>query len=275
MSDLNTSENHEGTAERKSRRQVMELRDVTIGHQPDVSLCLHNESMIIHRGDLVLVRTKESQSTRRFASMLQGLVPPNTGSVLFNGRDWATQHARTQFAMRRRIGRVFARQGWIGNLNVRDNLLLAKQHFGADLAAIEKELVFWADWFQIGNISRMRPALVEASSLQVHQWIRAYLGKPALLILERPMRSVSSKMFKVFLASVRQMQQHGAAVIWIAGSTLGDDLDSVSPDAVLDMRRVTEEPPMTLPEGSVGESSIGEGGVGEDSVGDRDGGGKK
>lgn len=257
LSDLNTSLNDEATAEKKPRRRVLELRDVTIGHQPENSLCLQHASMIVHRGDLVMIRTKASQSTRRFASMLQGLVRPREGSVLFNGRDWATQHSQTQFAMRSRIGRVFDQQGWLANLNVRENLLLAKQHFDADLDAIEKELVFWADWFQLGNISRMRPARVDASCLQIHQWIRAYLGKPALLILERPMRSVSSQMFKLFLASVRQMQQRGAAVIWIAGSTLGDNLNSISPDAILDMRRHAENATIALPQEDAGDQDGG------------------
>jgi ABC-type ATPase involved in cell division len=241
LNELNASKKDEEIVEKKPRRRVLELRNVTFGHRPEDSLCLYNESMTVHRGDLVMIRSNASQSTRRFASMLQGLETPKRGTVLFNGRDWATQHARTQFAMRSKIGRVFDRQGWVANLNVRENLLLAKQHFDADLEAIEKELVFWADWFQLGNISRMRPALVEGSRLQIHQWIRAYLGKPALLVLERPMRSVSLKVFGNFLASVRHMQQRGTAVIWIAGSTLGDDVNLVSPDAVLDMRRDTED----------------------------------
>ncbi|MFK8115087.1 MAG: hypothetical protein AB8B91_22995 [Rubripirellula sp.] len=257
MSALNTSLNDEETAETKPRRRVLELRDVTIGHQPEVSLCLDQVSLNVHRGDLVMIRTNASQNTRRFASMLQGLVRPSKGSVLFNGRDWATQHSQTQFSMRSRIGRVFDQQGWLANLNVRENLLLAKQHFDADLDAIEEEMVFWADWFQLGNISRMRPARVDASCLQIHQWIRAYLGKPALLILERPMRSVSAQMFKIFLASVHQMQQRGAAVIWIAGSTLGDNLDSISPDAILDMRRVAEDQAIASPQEDTGDQDAG------------------
>ncbi len=236
MSDTNTSETNDDAETRVPRRQVLELRDVTFGNRPETSLCLQHTSMVVHRGDLVMIRTNASQSTRRFASMLQGLVPPSTGQVLFNGRDWAKQHSRTQFTMRSRIGRVFDEQGWVANLNVRENLLVAKQHQGADMQMIEQELVFWTDWFQLGNITRKRPASVGAPRLQIHQWIRAYLGRPALLILERPMRTVSSKVFKNFLASIHHLRTRGAAVIWIAGSTLGDALDTVSPQMFLDLR---------------------------------------
>lgn len=218
------------------RRRALELCDVTFGHRPETSLCLRRASFIVHRGDLVMIRTNAAQKTRRFAAMLQGLIRPAGGNVLFSGRDWAKQHVRTQFNMRSRIGRVFDGQGWVANLNVRENLVLSKLHHGADMAEIEEQLVFWADWFQLGKVTRKRPAFVEASQLQIHQWIRAYLGRPSLLILERPMRTVSSQMFATFLASIRYMRSRGAAVIWIAGSTLGDALDTVRPELFLDLR---------------------------------------
>ncbi len=236
VNDTTTSLIDETAGTKTPRRRVLELREVTFGKRPETSLCLRRSSLVVHRGDLVMIRTYASQSTRRFATMMQGLVPPDAGSVLFNGRDWAQQHAQTQFTMRSRIGRVFDGQGWVANLNVRENLLVSKQHHRADMEEIERELVFWTDWFQLGKITRKRPAFVEASQLQIHQWIRAFLGRPALLILERPMRTVSSKMFKSFLASIHHMQMRGAAVIWIAGSTLGDALDTVSPDLFLDLR---------------------------------------
>lgn len=234
--DPTISRTDEPTAAKAPQRQVLELRDVTFGKRPETSLCLRRSSLVVHRGDLVMIRTNASQSTRQFATMLQGLVPPTAGSVLFNGRDWALQHVRTQFTMRSRIGRVFDEQGWVANLNVRENLLVAKQHHRADMEQIERELVFWADWFQLGKITRKRPAFVEAPQLQIHQWIRAFLGRPALLILERPMRTVSSNMFKSFLASIHHMRTQGAAVIWMAGGTLEDALDTVSPDLFLDLR---------------------------------------
>ena len=220
----------------KQHRRVLELREVTFGNRPETSLCVRNQSLSVHSGDLVLIRALASQSARRFGSMLQGLIPPTQGSVLFSGRDWATQQPRTQFRMRSRIGRVFEQHAWVANLNIRENLLLAKRHFHADPSTIDEELKFWTNWFHLDGISRTRPASLEASRLQIHQWIRAYLGGPSLLVLERPMRLVSVNMFPRFLASIEHLRRRGAAVIWIAGNTLGDKLDSISPTNLLDLR---------------------------------------
>ncbi len=236
MQQANQTTEQPESGQPPQRRRVLELRDVTFGSRPDTSLCVRNQSLSVHSGDLVLIRATASQNTRPFTSMMQGLVPPTQGSVLFSGRDWARQHARTQFRMRSRIGRVFDQQAWVANLNVRENLLLAKQHFRADLNAIEEELKFWAKWFQLDGVSRIRPASLENSLLQIHQWIRAFLGGPTLLLLERPMRFVSANRFPNFLESIQYLQERGTAVIWIAGNTLGDNLKSISATNLLDLR---------------------------------------
>lgn len=217
-------------------RRIAELQGVTFGDNPETALCVREVSAVIHAGDLVMIRTNASQNVRRFASMLQGLQEPRKGRVLFDGKDWLAQDLDTQFRMRGQMGRVFDGQGWVANLTVRENLYLAKSHHGADIQSIKQDLQFWMQWFQMGKLTRKRPSFVEASHLQVYQWIRAFLGKPSLLILERPMRKVASKVFQQFLEAVSEMRRRGTAVVWIAGNTLGDALESVSPQLFLDLR---------------------------------------
>jgi len=217
-------------------RRILELQRVTFGDNPETALCLRDVNVTVRAGDLVMIRTNASQSVRRFASMLQGLQEPRKGRVLFDGKDWAEQEVENQFSMRSHIGRVFDGQGWVANLTVKENLYLAKLHHGADIKRIKQDVQFWMQWFQMGKLTRKRPSFVEASHLQVYQWIRAFLGKPSLLILERPMRKVASKVFQQFLAAVSEMRRRGTAVVWIAGNTLGDALESVSPQVFLDMR---------------------------------------
>lgn len=218
------------------RPPILELNNVTFGDNPETALCIRDLNLHVNAGDLVMIRTNASQSVRRFASMLQGLREPRKGAVLFEGNDWSRQEVEQQFRMRSQMGRVFDGQGWVANLTVKENLLLAKQHHGADPSGIRRDLHFWMQWFQMGKLTKKRPSFVEASHLQVYQWIRAFLGKPSLLILERPMRKVASKVFQQFLAAVSEMRRRGTAVIWIAGNTLGDALESVSPQVFLDLR---------------------------------------
>ena len=219
-----------------NRRRVLELQNVTFGARTETSLCLRDTSFELRAAEMMTIRTHPSQSTRRFASMLQGLVPPDRGVVLFGGRDWAKQHMQTQFRMRAKTGRVFENQGWIANLNVRENLLLAKQHHAANLEEIESQLGFWCDWFKLGKITRMRSSSVESSQLKIYQWIRAFLGPPTLLILERPMRAVSSKLLEGFLGSITHIRSLGTAIIWIDGDTIKQSQGVLPPDITLDLR---------------------------------------
>lgn len=168
--------------------------------------------------------------------MLQGLIRPDRGSVLFGGRDWSKQHIRTQLKMRSRIGRVFDGNGWIANLNIRENLYLAKQHHGSSVKEIETQLDFWAEWFQIGTITRKRPSQIELSHLQVFQWIRSFLGPPSLVILERPMRAISTIMREKFVASIEHLQSLGSTAVWIAGNTFDNIASNVKHDLYMDLR---------------------------------------
>ncbi|MEM9644236.1 MAG: hypothetical protein AAF989_04510 [Planctomycetota bacterium] len=218
------------------RRPMLELRGVTFGYKPETSLCVDQTDLIVKEGGLVVIRTNASQAVRAFASMLQGLKSPRKGNVLFDDRDWGQQSMESQFAMRGRIGRVFDGQGWIANLSVRENLLLAKTHHRGDDSRTLDEIREWMRWFQLGNMTRKRPAFVEESHLQVYQWIRAFVGKPSLLILERPLRKAASRAFDRFMEAVQEMRQRGAAVIWIAGNSVEQLLDTDSSPLVLDLR---------------------------------------
>ncbi len=229
----------------ESPRRVLELRQVTVGLRPETSLCLRDASLAVQQGELLLIRTHSSQSTRQFASMLQGLEQPTRGKVYFHDRDWATQSPRSQLQMRGRMGRVFDGHGWVANLNLRENLLLAKQHHGANQAEIERQLGFWADWFHVVRITRMRPSSVDASQLQIYQWMRAFLGPPSLLILERPLRAVSSRFNETFVSAINHLRTLRTAVVWLAGNSVEQVIDMVSANMLIDLRpsAIQAQPP--------------------------------
>jgi phospholipid/cholesterol/gamma-HCH transport system ATP-binding protein len=146
--------------------------------------------------------------------MLQGLAMPSEGKVRFDGEDWRGEDYDRHFRMRSRIGRVFEGQAWIENLNVDENVTLSRRHHGDDAASIGADVQHWLALLQVNGLSRKRPAFVEPSVLQVHQWIRAFLGSPLMVILERPLQFLSPSWRPKLVEAIARLRARNTAVLW-------------------------------------------------------------
>lgn len=185
-------------------------------------------SFVLGAGDLALVDTQSAPSL--LAEAAAGLLEPRQGRVTFLGEDWQeVGHARAA-ALRGCIGRVFERPAWIANLDVDENVTLAQRHHTrrrwqqiADEAdALARELGLEA-------VPRQRPALVDPAELRVAEWVRALLGAPRLVILERPLCGVPLERLDDLLRGVATARERGTAVLWLARR--GAEGDRVARDA--------------------------------------------
>jgi ABC-type ATPase involved in cell division len=193
---------------------VLELHRVSFQGRLENGLRLHEADLVLREGDLAIVQLDSSTTTREVTSMMQGLQTPRSGQVLFCKDHWQGHDYDRHFKMRSRIGRVFEGQAWIENLNVDENVTLALRHHGSEAESIRQEIAYWVSKLELRGLSRKRPAFVEPSLLQVHQWIRAFAGSPTLLLLERPLQFLSSSWLPKLLESIDELRQRGAAVLW-------------------------------------------------------------
>lgn len=168
--------------------------------------------------------------------MLQGLSPPVSGKVLFQDQTWDGIDYDRHFKMRSRIGRVFDGPGWIENANMMENVTLASRHHGTKGKIVRKQLREWIERLGIVDVSSERPAYVEPAQLQVYQWIRALIHRPKLLILERPMQLVSSKMLPKLVTAVNELRAIGSGVLWMTNSDIANE-DLVIPDLMIQIQR--------------------------------------
>jgi ABC-type ATPase involved in cell division len=197
---------------------VLELRNVTYAGRSEDGIQLDNASLQLRESDLVVVRLSPGRKCRDVASMMVGLQQPSHGEVLFQQTSWQTGHFEQHFRRRGRIGRVFEDQAWIENLNVSENIELARLHHGASAAEIEDEIRDWTRRFQVPCFTRDRPAFVDSAVLQIYQWVRALLGNPALLILERPTKFVAASQRSALIESIDELRIGGTAVVWFTSA---------------------------------------------------------
>jgi phospholipid/cholesterol/gamma-HCH transport system ATP-binding protein len=146
-----------------------------------------------------------------------GVIAPVAGAALFDGREWTSRSPDDAAAARGRIGRVFERAGWLSNLDVDENITLAQRyHRRRHPEDTLEEARALASELGIGDLPVGRPAFVERDLLLRCQWVRALMGKPALLLLERPGRDLPAASVAPLIAAVnRRREQDGLAVLWL------------------------------------------------------------
>jgi phospholipid/cholesterol/gamma-HCH transport system ATP-binding protein len=167
-------------------------------------------------GELVMVRLAREEQTSIFADACAGLVKPASGAIHFLGRNWSKLPPDQANALRGRIGRVFRTGNWIDQLSLMDNILLRQQHHTrrpADLLRAEAGQL--AEQFGLPGIPLDFPGDIPATDLKRAACVRAFLGRPQLILLEEPTSGIFLEVISALMGAIRDARDRGAAVIWL------------------------------------------------------------
>jgi len=194
---------------------ILKFGNVTVPASPQYETGLWNISFELHSGDLLLVRIERENERLPLADAAEGLVPATQGGVMFCGEDWQGMSADHAAAQRGKIGRLFEDEGWISGVDVDQNIMLAQRHHTQrrEEEILEEALKF-ARMFGLPGLPRGRPGKMRRWDLRKAACIRAFLGAPALIILEQPVRGVYADFMAPLVNAVQSARAHGAAVLW-------------------------------------------------------------
>lgn len=161
------------------------------------------------------MRIERENERLPLADVAQGLVPPESGMVSFLDLDWQTLLADAAASQRGKIGRLFDDEGWISDLDVDENILLAQRHHTQRSDdEIMAEAFQFARMFGLPGLPRGRPGKVRRWDLRKAACIRAFLGQPTLIILEQPVRGVYADSMAPLLNAVQSARRRASAVLW-------------------------------------------------------------
>lgn len=195
---------------------VLEFRSATLMAEWPAYRTLRHIELRLGAGDLAMVHVESDDAPLPLAPAAQGLIEPTRGSVLFQGHAWNDEDPWLEGRLRARIGRVFESWGWVSNLSVLENVTLSQRHHTRRPESdIEAEADLWAQRFGLPQTPRGRPANLPPDTLRRAEWVRAWLARPRLLLLEHPTRGAPPESFEALSAAVRDVRQGGAAVLWI------------------------------------------------------------
>ena len=179
------------------------------------------KEFLVQPEELILVDARDATLASGFADLCCGLQQPDQGMVQFLGHDWSNQPNEMADALRGLIGRVLSAPGWLPFLDATTNILLPQLHHTrlardvllARAAGLADE--FGLPGLPGGPIGRLAPEdLVRAG------YVRAFLGRPRLVLLESPTQGLFGDMIASLLRQISEVQDHGGAAIWLTRSRL-------------------------------------------------------
>ncbi len=195
---------------------ILQFEGVTVLSDTHLAVGLREVSFALRAGEVAIVEVEEGREHVPLADVAEGLILADEGRVAFMGEGWETMSAHRQANRRGRIRRVFHNYGWVSNLSVLDNICLAEfHHTHRPHGDVVDEAVALARRFGIGEIPDARPSRVLGLVLRKLEWVRALLGRPALVILERPLFGAPRADASLLLAAVAEEARRGAAVVWL------------------------------------------------------------
>jgi phospholipid/cholesterol/gamma-HCH transport system ATP-binding protein len=173
-------------------------------------------SLDVSGGDLMLIRLARMEQTALFADACAGIIEPRSGSVRFLGRNWPDLPPDQVNALRGRIGRVFSTGNWVNHLSVMDNILLCQHHHTRRSARrLFDEAGQLAEQFGLPGLPLGLPGDSSAEDLKRAACVRAFMGRPSLILLEEPTSGIFLEIISALMHSIRKARERGAAVIWL------------------------------------------------------------
>lgn len=194
---------------------ILEFSDVVLPDAGHGQIEMKGLTFKLPPGCLLLIKLEAGNEYLPISDAAEGLIAPKTGLIRWQGKAWSSFAPLAELNARARIGRVFEKNSWVSNLNVIENVTLSQRHH---TERPERDIIAEADalarYFGLPETPRQRPAFISKRELKMAEWVRALIGKPLLLLLERPEAGVPDDNLSKLIDAVQTALRRGAAAIW-------------------------------------------------------------
>jgi phospholipid/cholesterol/gamma-HCH transport system ATP-binding protein len=170
----------------------------------------------IGRGELVVAAAPDPAVARALIEICTGVAPLAAGRVRAFGQDWAQLSRPAAEALRGRIGIAPGDGGWLPHLSVEEGMLLPRLHHGGmPESDLRRQAEALARLFGLDGLPEGRPAELSRLDLARAACARAFLGEPALVLLESPLdMEVADRLVDPVLAALAPVRERGGAALW-------------------------------------------------------------
>jgi phospholipid/cholesterol/gamma-HCH transport system ATP-binding protein len=164
---------------------MIEFRDV---HKAfDEEIILNNVSFKINRGETKIILGESGSGKSTVLKLILGLIRPDSGQILIEGRDITQLTERELVPIRRNIGMVFQEGALFDSLSVRENVgyrLSEEKQLSDD--AIEAEVLQQLSFVGLEEAIDKMPAELSGGMKRRVGIARALVGTPKMVLYDEP-----------------------------------------------------------------------------------------
>ncbi len=178
---------------------------------------LNGIDLKVEAGEFLVVMGASGSGKSTLLYSISGMDRPTSGSVLLQGRD-LTSLNDTQMSQVRltQMGFIFQRSHFLGNLNIRDNILLpALKASPHDREAAIARVDSLMGRFGITAIKRHGITEASGGQLQRASISRALASEPAILFADEPTGALNSSMSKEVMDALSDVHAGGTTIVMV------------------------------------------------------------
>jgi len=168
-------------------------------------------------GEVVAIMGPSGSGKSTLLHCLAGILPPDAGSVAYDGRELTAMSDRERSALRRRdFGFVFQFGQLVPELDCVENAALPLRLEGVRRREAERRARRWLERLEVADLAVKRPGDISGGEGQRVAVARALVSEPRVLFADEPTGALDSlngeRVMELLTAAARD---HGAAVVLV------------------------------------------------------------
>jgi phospholipid/cholesterol/gamma-HCH transport system ATP-binding protein len=194
---------------------LIELRDVSISFGGEH--LLRRANLSIEKGESFALIGPSGQGKSVVMKLIAGLLIPNSGEVLFEGKNLTTMRGKERDDVIRRMGMLFQKNALFDSLTVGENVAFPlREVAGAPEAEISKAIQFYLDGVGILHARDLFPDEISGGMQKRLGIARALALKPEIVLYDDPtagLDPITSR--KIVDLIINLKKEYGSTVIAI------------------------------------------------------------
>ncbi|MFD4244167.1 ABC transporter ATP-binding protein [Streptomyces sp. NPDC058525] len=147
----------------------------------------------IHPGEVVAVMGPSGSGKSTLLHCLAGIVPPDSGTITYAGRELSAMNDAERSALRRgEFGFVFQFGQLVPELTCVENVALPLRLTGVKRKEAERTALQWMERLQVEDLARKRPGEVSGGQGQRVAVARALVTQPRVIFADEPTGALDS-----------------------------------------------------------------------------------
>jgi ABC-type lipoprotein export system ATPase subunit len=193
---------------------MLEIKNITKKYQKggNIFTALDGVTLQVEKGDFIAIVGPSGSGKSTLLNTVGGLIRPDSGQVLFNGRDiYSMKRHESDFYRSKNIGFVFQQFHLLPYLTVLENIKMV----GAG-SAVTSETEDYLEKCSLLPLKNKYPGELSVGEKQRTAFIRAIITKPDILLADEPTGNLDPENSTVLMSLIEDFHREGGTVLLVS-----------------------------------------------------------